>query len=122
LLCLEIFGKDTTFFRIGTFWFLDIFQQIYVQYDTLYIFYLFEFSLCSSCSGWWVGKANNGVAVFGVGFALWCERSEHDKANLANCSISAFFPFPKFLHFSGVKNSVSIQSPIWHITPGGFAR
>jgi len=28
-----------------------------------------------------VGKANNGVAIFGVGFVLWCERSEHDKTN-----------------------------------------
>jgi len=56
-----------------------------------------------------VGKANNGAAIFGVGFALWCEGSEHDKANLGNCSISAFFLFSNFLHFSGVKNSVSIR-------------
>jgi hypothetical protein len=34
---------------------------------------------------WWQeGEPNMVLAIFGVGFALWYECSEHDKANLAN--------------------------------------
>jgi len=29
-----------------------------------------------------VGKAKYGIAIFGVGFVWWCERSKHDKTNL----------------------------------------
>ena len=57
--------------------------------------------------GWWVGKANNGAAIFGVGFVLWCERSEHDKTNLANFPLSYnsvlkqyILPFPYINYFS----------------------
>jgi len=72
--------------------FINSFYQVHIS-----IFY--KITLSCPCFGRWVGKANNGVAIFGVGFALWCEQSEHDKANLANYSISTFRLFPLFLFF-----------------------
>jgi len=45
---------------------------------------LFIFAICLYY-GWRVGKANNGVTIFCVGFVLW---SEHHKTN--------FYLFVKF--------------------------
>jgi hypothetical protein len=39
-----------------------------------------------SCLGRRAGEPNMALAIFGVGFVLWCERGEHDKTNLANRS------------------------------------
>ena len=43
------------------------------------------------CFGWRVGEPNMALAIFGVGFILWCERSEHDKINLATYSFNHSF-------------------------------
>ena len=60
------------------------------------------------CIGWWVGKAKYGVAIFGVGFILWCERSEHYKTNLENCLIfSGFQIFQVFCDLSKILVNLS---------------
>ena len=59
-------------------------------------YYFFQIIFTYSCNFFktgyllWVAGGQSQImaqSFFGVGFALWCERSEHDKANLANCSI-----------------------------------
>ena len=72
-----------------------------------------------SCFRWRAVQSQiMALAIFWRGLVLWCERSEHDKINLANCSISAFFLFPNFFHFSFLKicsNEVRTV-PTWRIT------
>jgi len=47
-------------------------------------FFILSVTILLFLLGWWAGKGKYGIAIFGVGFDLWCERNEHDKSNLEN--------------------------------------